>query len=138
MMERRDSATLFLVGITAVALYLCYLLIRPYATPILFASVIAIIFYPLHRRTQQMVGDRNLSAAISTAVTLILTVVPLTFLLVAISHELSDLYQSLVTKSADSGGGCLFAPRRGANRQLGIKSAGSAFTRPARYSGTET
>jgi predicted PurR-regulated permease PerM len=104
MMERRDSATLFLVGITAVALYLCYLLIRPYATPILFASVIAIIFYPLHRRTQQMVGDRNLSAAISTAVTLILTVVPLTFLLVAISHELSDLYQSLVTKSADSGG----------------------------------
>jgi predicted PurR-regulated permease PerM len=104
MMERRDSATLFLVGVTVVALYLCYLLIRPYATPILFASVIAIIFYPLHRRTQQIVRRRNLSAAISTAATLILTVVPLTFLLVAISHELSDLYQSLVTKSADSGG----------------------------------
>jgi predicted PurR-regulated permease PerM len=104
MMKRRDSATLFLAGVTAVALYLCYLLIRPYATPILFASVIAIIFYPLHRRTQQMVRRRNLSAGISTAATLILTVVPLTFLLVAISHELSDLYQSLVTKSADSGG----------------------------------
>lgn len=104
MMERRDSATLFLAGITAVALYLCYLLIRPYATPILFASVIAIIFFPLHRRLQQMIRGRNLSAGISTAATLILTVVPLTFLLAAISHELSDLYQSLVTKSADSGG----------------------------------
>jgi predicted PurR-regulated permease PerM len=104
MMKRRDSATLFLAGVTAVALYLCYLLMRPYATPILFACVIAIIFYPLHRRTQQMVRRRNLSAGISTAATLILTVVPLTFLLVAISHELSDLYQSLVTKSADSGG----------------------------------
>jgi predicted PurR-regulated permease PerM len=104
MMERRDSAALFLVGITAVALYLCYLLMRPYATPILFASVIAIIFFPLHRYTQKMVRGRNLSAAISTAATLILSIVPLTFLLVAISHELSGLYQSLVTKSADSGG----------------------------------
>jgi len=104
MMERRDSATLFLVGVTAVALYLCYLLIRPYATPILFASVIAIIFYPLHRRLQQVIRGRNLSAGISTAATLILTVVPLTFLLVAVSHELSDLYQSLQTRSADAGG----------------------------------
>ena len=104
MMERRDSATLFLAGVTVVALCLCYLLIRPYASPILFASVIAIIFYPLHKQTQKMVRGRNLSATISTAATLILTVVPLTFLLVAISHELADLYQSLVTKSADSGG----------------------------------
>jgi predicted PurR-regulated permease PerM len=87
-----------------VALYLSYLLIRPYATPILFACVVAIIFYPLHKRTQQIVRHRNLSAAISTAATLILTVVPLSFLLVAISHELSDLYQSLVAKSAVSGG----------------------------------
>lgn len=104
MMEKRNSATLFLAGVTAVALYLCYLLIRPYATPVLFASVIAIIFYPLHKRTQQMVRGRNLSAGISTAVTLILTIVPLTFLLVAISHELSDLYHSLQTRSADAGG----------------------------------
>ena len=104
MIERKDTATLFLAGVTAIALYLCYLLIRPYTTPILFASVIAIIFYPLHRRTQQMFRGRNLSAAISTFATLILTVVPLTFLLVAISHELSDLYQSLATKSAGSGG----------------------------------
>ena len=103
-MDRRGPATLFLAGVTAVALYLCYLLVRPYATPILFASVIAIIFYPLHRRIQQIVRRRNVSAAISTAATLILTVVPLTFLLVAISRELSELYQSLVTKSADSGG----------------------------------
>jgi len=104
MMERKNSATLFLAGAAAVALYLCYLLIRPYATPILFASVIAIIFYPLHRRTQQMVRGRNLSAGISTVTTLIATIVPLSFLLVAISHELSDLYQALLTKSADSGG----------------------------------
>ena len=104
MMKRRNSATLFLACVTAVALYLCYLLIRPYATPILFASVIAIIFYPLHRRTRQMVRGRNLSAGISTAATLVLTIVPLTFLLISISREMAELYQSLVTKSADSGG----------------------------------
>lgn len=104
MMEKRNSATLFLAGVTAAMLYVSYLLIRPYATPILFASVIAIIFYPLHKRMHRMVRGRNLSATISTLATLVLTVVPLTFLLVAISHELSDLYQSLATKSAGSGG----------------------------------
>ena len=104
MTAKRDTATLFLAGITAAMLYVCYLLIRPYATPILFAAVIAIIFYPLHRRLQQVIRSRNLSAAISTAATFVLSIVPLTFLLVAVSHELSDLYHSLQTRSADAGG----------------------------------
>lgn len=98
-MERRNSATLFLAGSAMVALYLCYLLIRPYASPILFAAVIAIVFYPLHRRTQQLVRGRNLSAAISTVATFVLSVVPLAFLLMAISHELSELYGTLMSKS---------------------------------------
>lgn len=104
MTERKNTATLLLVGVTVVALYVCYLLFRPYVTPILFASVIAIVFYPLHKGIQRVFRNRNIGALASTVVTLVLTVVPLTFLLLAISHELTDLYRSLATKSADAGG----------------------------------
>lgn len=114
MMERNNSSTVFLACSALVALYLCYLLLRPFASPILFAMVIAIVFYPLHRRTQQMIRNRNLSAAISVAATFALTVVPLAFLLMAISHELSDLYKTLMSKSG-SGSLLTYLLQRGDN-----------------------
>jgi predicted PurR-regulated permease PerM len=104
MIERRNAANLLFLGITAAAVYLCFLLFRPYVTPILFASVIAIVFYPLHRYTQRISRSPNVSAFVSTLVTLLLTVVPLTFLLIALSNELTGLYQALAARSAGSGG----------------------------------
>src|SRR5262245_27361391 len=104
MMERKNAATLLIAGATAVALYVCYLLFRPYLTPILFASVIAIVFYPLHRPVQKIFRNATLGAIISTLVTLLLTVVPLTFLLLAVSNELGGLYQALAVRSAGAGG----------------------------------
>jgi predicted PurR-regulated permease PerM len=114
MMEQNKSATLFLAGSALIALYLCYLLLRPYASPLLFAMVIAIVFYPLHRRTQSLVRDRNLSAGISTVATFLLSVVPLAFLLIAISHELSELYGTLMSKSG-SGSMIAYLLQRGNN-----------------------
>jgi predicted PurR-regulated permease PerM len=102
MTDRRNVATFLLAGVTAVALYVCYLLFRPYITAILLACVIAIVFYPLHRRIQRMFGATSLSAGISTVLTLLLGVVPFGILLVAVSNELSSLYQSLAGKN---GGG---------------------------------
>lgn len=98
MPDRKNIATLLLAGATAVALYGCYLLFRPYITPILFACVIAIVFHPLHRVVQRVFRRQNVSAAVSTVLTLLLSVAPLTFVLIAVSNELSDLYQLLTTK----------------------------------------
>src|SRR5262249_28488335 len=104
MMERKNMSTLLIAGLTAVALFVCYLLFRPYLTPILFASVIAIVFYPLHRLVQRTFRNSSGAAIISTLVTLLLTVVPVTLLLLALSNELSGLYQALSVRSADAGG----------------------------------
>lgn len=103
MPDRKNVATLLLAGATAIALYACYLLFRPYITPILFACVIAIVFHPLHRVVQRAFPRQNVSAAISTVLTLLLSIAPLTFVLIAISNELSDLYQSLATKDGGTG-----------------------------------
>jgi predicted PurR-regulated permease PerM len=104
MVEKKKQAQLLLAGLTAVSLYLCYLILRPYITPILFACVIGIVFYPLHRHIQRTFRSRNLSALISTLVTLFLSFVPLIFLLFAISNELAALYQSLVARTGGAGG----------------------------------
>jgi predicted PurR-regulated permease PerM len=104
VIERRNAATALLIGAVAVALYACYLLFRPYATPILFACVVAIIFHPVHSWIRRTFPRRNVSASISTILTLLVFVLPLAFLLVAVSNELADLYHSISTKSGGAKG----------------------------------
>jgi predicted PurR-regulated permease PerM len=91
MMEKKNYAQLVLIGLTAAILYLCYLILRPFITPILFGCVIGIVFYPIHVYIKRIVRGTNGSAALSTLLTLLLTIVPLAFLVVAISNELADL-----------------------------------------------
>ena len=108
MIERKDAGTFLLLAATALALYVCYLLLRPYAGAVLFASVVAIIFHPLHKKvTQKIIRSANISALVSTALTFLFSVVPLTLLLMTMSQELGGLYQSL--KANTSGTGSLIA-----------------------------
>jgi predicted PurR-regulated permease PerM len=104
MKGRINPSTLLLAVLTAIALYLCYLLFRPYAGPIIFAVVIAIIFYPLHRRFQQVFQKPSFAAMVSMFVAIVLTAGPLLYLGVAVSKELSDLYSAMAAKSAGDGG----------------------------------
>jgi predicted PurR-regulated permease PerM len=104
MIERKNAATLLLLGAAAVALYFCYLLFRPYATSILFACVIAIVFHPIHAWIRRIFPGQNVSASISTALTLLIGIVPLGFLLVAVSNELAGLYLSLSSRNGGPSG----------------------------------
>lgn len=104
MKGRSNASTLLLAALTAVSLYLCYLLFRPYADPIIFAVVIAIIFYPLHRRFQRLFHKPSVAALVSMLAALLLTAGPLLYLGIAVSSELSDLYKALAARSAGDGG----------------------------------
>ncbi len=63
MSERNNKAKnrtslAFLLGLTVVALYLCYVLIAPFLKLVLFSAVLAILFYPLHSHIRRRI--RNL------------------------------------------------------------------------------
>ena len=58
---KNRAALVFLLGLTGVALYFCYILIAPFLRPIIFSAVIAILFYPLHSRFLRRIRNRNLS-----------------------------------------------------------------------------
>jgi len=94
----------FLLVITAIALYLCYLLLRPFLAPIVFAIVIGVIFYPLHALFRRWLRRRNLSALASTVVSMVLAIVPLVVLGITLSHEIRELYTSLAGENAAGNG----------------------------------
>lgn len=94
-MTRNRAALVFLIGLTIVALYLCYLLIVPFYKPVIFSIVLAILFYPIHAYIARWIRNRNFAAVFSTtSVILLITSISL-FLGQALLSGLRDVYQSL-------------------------------------------
>jgi predicted PurR-regulated permease PerM len=104
-MERKQATpTIFLLALAAVALYFCYIIARPFLSPIFLAVMIAIVFHPVHTRVRIRVRGRNAAALISTLLVLITLVVPAVGLGIVVSREVTGLYQLLSERSAEQGG----------------------------------
>lgn len=101
---RRRITITFLAVAAAAALYVCYLMARPFVQPILFAAVMAIVFYPLHDRIWRRIRGPNLAALLSTVAVVLIVVIPLIGLGSAVTREVSGAYSSLSVKSAEGGG----------------------------------
>jgi predicted PurR-regulated permease PerM len=94
-MTKTRATIVFLMALTAIALYLCYILIAPFLMPIIFSVILAIIFYPLHARIRQRVRNRNISALLSSTVVILFIASLSLFLGQATVSGLHDIYQSL-------------------------------------------
>ena len=94
-MARNRAALVFLLGLTIAALYLCYLLIAPFLKPIIFSVVLSVLFYPAHARIQRWIRNRNVAAAISTCLVILLISSLSFFLGQALVSGLRESYQSL-------------------------------------------
>ncbi|MFI5092398.1 MAG: AI-2E family transporter [Candidatus Acidiferrum sp.] len=100
MSEHNSKAKLraglvFLFGLTAVALYLCFVLVAPFLKPILFSALMAILFYPLHSHILRWIRNRNVSALLSTSLVILFIALSTVFLGRSIATGLLDIYQSL-------------------------------------------
>lgn len=69
----------------------CIVMAWPYLAPLFGASVLAVIFYPIHARLLRTVTSRSLAAAISTILMIILFLGPLTLLIVTVTREVREL-----------------------------------------------
>lgn len=84
-----------ILAATGIALYLCWLMLRPFITVLEWAAVLVIIFYPIHKRLAKRIKRRGLSAFISSALVIVIVVAPLTFLTVALANELASTARNL-------------------------------------------
>jgi predicted PurR-regulated permease PerM len=94
----------FLAIAAAAALYVCYLIAKPFVDPILFAAVLAIVFFPLHDRIWHRIRGPNLAALLSTVAVVLIVVIPLVGLGSAVTREVRAAFSSLSAKSAEGGG----------------------------------
>jgi len=104
-MERKPATTtFFLLALSAIALYFCYVLARPFLSPVFLAVMIAIVFHPVHAGIQRHIHGRNTAALISTILVLLALIIPAVGLGVVVSQEIRGLYQLLNERSAAQGG----------------------------------
>ena len=80
---------------TALALYLCWLMLRPFASVLAWAVVLVIVFYPVHQRLQTRFKGPGLPALLSCVLVVLLAVLPLTVLTVAVAEELTSALPNL-------------------------------------------
>lgn len=92
---RKQAAVVCLLALAAIALYLCYLIAKPFLAPLLIAVMIAIVFHPAHLRIRKLVRNANGAATISTALVLLVVAIPLVALGISISKELADVIHAL-------------------------------------------
>lgn len=103
-MRRRQASTWFLIALAAVALYLCYVIAKPFLSPIFAAIVLAIVFYPLHARMEVSLRRPSLTATLSTILVMLIVAIPAVLVGLAVTRELGQLYGWLSQKSAAQGG----------------------------------
>src|SRR3982751_6152242 len=92
--QARWFALLVLIGL---ALYLCWLMLRPFAEVLAWAAVLVIVFHPVHKRLLARPKRPGASALLSCLLVIMTIVLPLSLLALALIHELSGFAQSLQT-----------------------------------------
>lgn len=93
--ERNRLSLVFLLGLTALALYLCYILVAPFIKPILFAVIVAGVLYHAHAQVRHRIRNSNVAAAVSTAAVILLIGGFSFFVGGALVSGLQDIYGSL-------------------------------------------
>jgi predicted PurR-regulated permease PerM len=103
-MTKKRLANIFLLSLSAVALYFCYIIAEPFLMPIFLAFILAIAFHPVQLAINKSVRNHTLAALIATLLVGLLIIVPTILIGIAITRELGDLYQSVGERSAEEGG----------------------------------
>ena len=84
-----------LILITAITLYLCWLMIKPFSGVIAWATVLVIVFYPVHKRIEKRLAKPALSALISCVLVILVILVPIALITAAVIKELASAMESI-------------------------------------------
>ena len=84
-----------LIAVTAIALYLCWLMVKPFVGVLGWATVLVICFYPIHKLIDKRLKKSSLSALVSSALVILTILVPVVLLTIAVFRELSGAAQNL-------------------------------------------
>jgi predicted PurR-regulated permease PerM len=94
----------FLVLFTGATLYLSFVIARPFLTPIVTATLLAIAIYPLFIRMSRSMRNRGAAALLAAVLVLIAIVLPTVMIVNRLAHETTILYGWLNERKSIEGG----------------------------------
>ncbi|HLL75734.1 MAG TPA: AI-2E family transporter [Pyrinomonadaceae bacterium] len=96
-MDKRKSQARWaaLLAATLIATYLCWLMLRPFVDVLAWATVLVILFYPVHRRLVERTKRPATSAIVSCVLVILVILIPLTLITLALIREFSGAAQAL-------------------------------------------
>jgi predicted PurR-regulated permease PerM len=71
--------------------FLAYLIIKPFLTPILWAIVLTILFYPLYAFITKYIRWKPVASLITIAIIILLIIGPFSYVIIALSAELTHI-----------------------------------------------
>jgi predicted PurR-regulated permease PerM len=94
-LKRFRAGWLALLAAIVIALFLCWVMVRPLADVLLWAAVLVIVFYPFHQALLRRSNRPTTSAMLSCVLVVGIIVLPLTLLTVVIVKEAGDATEYL-------------------------------------------
>lgn len=88
MNSRPQSMWVLQVALTAIALYLCWTILQPFLSVLLWASILTLVFYPAHVWWLRRLGRPSLAALVTTVLVVLTIVVPVVLLSSAVIRQL--------------------------------------------------
>ncbi|HEV2798863.1 MAG TPA: AI-2E family transporter [Pyrinomonadaceae bacterium] len=96
MNERRiQPRWIALLAATVIALYLCWLMLLPFINVLAWATVLVVVFYPVHRRLVARTGRPATSALISCLLVIFVILIPLSLITLALVREFTHAVQGV-------------------------------------------
>jgi predicted PurR-regulated permease PerM len=84
---------MLIISLIILSFYLFYVVFSPFVIPIVWALILAFVFYPLYRwLNRRLKGRRSLCALVMTAFVVLLIVFPAVYILSMLAHEAISVY----------------------------------------------
>ena len=89
--KKKLAQFILLMAITFIMLYICWLMIQPLISVLLWSSILVIIFFPLYKKLITKTKNHSLSAIITILASLLIFIIPLTLISAAVVNELAGI-----------------------------------------------
>jgi predicted PurR-regulated permease PerM len=93
--RRLSTRWLGLVVVTGIVLYLCWQMLAPFVDVLLWATVLAIVSWPLYRRLRRSGRSASAASAITTALVVLVVLIPLTLVTTALVKQGDEAAEAL-------------------------------------------
>ncbi len=92
-MKKESFFNLLMLALIIVSFYLLYRIIFPFLSPLAWAVILSIVFYPLYKKVNQAFRHkRGLAAIVMTFLVIVVIILPSVILLNLLANELVDVY----------------------------------------------